>query len=151
MARLELSTLSRCSGWTATECTFLFTNTQAVCASNILRNWALQPGGEAALAAPRCVDAVARALATASHDDGAAGGELTGNLLDVLQQVIGRSAEFCEHGGVEILAFPAELHPNTKEKGGATRIGKVVQGMRNCKRLQLPGEHRGLLCNIWLQ
>ncbi len=60
---------------------------QAVCASSILRNWALQPGGAEVLQAPNCVDALAAALAAVSHDNGAAAEELTGNILDVLQQV----------------------------------------------------------------
>jgi len=58
-----------------------------VCASSILRNWALQPGAGEVLKAPACVDALARTLAAASHDDGADAAELAGNILDVLQQV----------------------------------------------------------------
>lgn len=67
---------------------------QAVCASNILRNWALLPGSEQLLADARCIDALARALAAVTDTAGPAAAELAGNVLDVLRQVSASPLQF---------------------------------------------------------
>lgn len=56
-------------------------------ASNILRNWALMPGSEQLLADANCINALAFAVAAVAHEGGPAAAQLTGNVLDVLQQV----------------------------------------------------------------